>query len=305
MPLEDWKIPIIPNVNDIPSTTGGTKHPNASLLCSRYNQLIDDIIARLHTTTDDLPEGIDNLYFTQQRARQSISFAGNAEYNQGTGLVYIGNTLIVDHIAFKERVGLAVTYIMWGDVAETVNMGEFTVLDGANGLNGVDGVDGEQGIQGIQGIQGETGLQGIQGIQGVKGDKGDKGDRGYSGGLGTPDDYLFNAVIAVDGYAYFSGSFPNSYLIYQVSASAPCRVRFYYNSTYRTNDLTRPSNTLLLGNHGCYLDVLVKANAGLVRLLAPPAVGLADSGLIYITCNNMSGVEQDITLTIKALTLGA
>ena len=135
--------------------------------------------------------------------------------------------------------------------------------------------------------------------------KGDQGDQGLSGGLGVPDNYIFvSGVMVVGGSDLLNASFPQSYLIYEVSATAACRVRLYYNATYRTADLARPSTTLLLGDHGCYLDVLVKVSAGLVRLLAPPAVGLALSDIIYVTINNLSGVSQSITVTLRALRLG-
>ena len=42
MALSDRKIPIITGVNDIPSVTGQPKHPNASLLCKKFNDLIDN-----------------------------------------------------------------------------------------------------------------------------------------------------------------------------------------------------------------------------------------------------------------------
>lgn len=44
MTLQDRKIPIITGINDVPSTVGGENHPNASLLCKNYNNLIDDLL---------------------------------------------------------------------------------------------------------------------------------------------------------------------------------------------------------------------------------------------------------------------
>src|SRR5699024_9326883 len=43
-------------------------------------------------TTDDLPEGTTNLYFTQSRARQSISVAGDLNYSPTTGVISFNET---------------------------------------------------------------------------------------------------------------------------------------------------------------------------------------------------------------------
>lgn len=49
MSLLDRKIPILTGINDVPSTTGQPKHPNASLLCKQYNDLIDNELTALET----------------------------------------------------------------------------------------------------------------------------------------------------------------------------------------------------------------------------------------------------------------
>lgn len=51
MALIDHKIPILAGINDIPSITGDTAHPNASLLCSKFNALIEDIAPSTIETT--------------------------------------------------------------------------------------------------------------------------------------------------------------------------------------------------------------------------------------------------------------
>ncbi|NCO74170.1 MAG: hypothetical protein GW856_02765 [Cyanobacteria bacterium] len=57
MQLTDHKLPIITGINDVPSVTGQANHPNASLLCQKYNNLIDAVvteIANLGTVTKTL-----------------------------------------------------------------------------------------------------------------------------------------------------------------------------------------------------------------------------------------------------------
>ena len=43
MDLESFKIPIIENINDVPSVLGDPVHPNASLICSNFNAAIDGL----------------------------------------------------------------------------------------------------------------------------------------------------------------------------------------------------------------------------------------------------------------------
>lgn len=71
MALTDRKMPIITDVNDTPSVEGDPSHPNGSLMCSQFNALIDNelttiqtAVGTIPTTTDDLPEGTTNKYYS-------------------------------------------------------------------------------------------------------------------------------------------------------------------------------------------------------------------------------------------------
>lgn len=48
------KIPILPTINDVPSTTGEANHPNASLLCAKYNALIDNELTAISNIVNSL-----------------------------------------------------------------------------------------------------------------------------------------------------------------------------------------------------------------------------------------------------------
>lgn len=61
MSLSDRKIPILPTINDTPSVTGQVNHPNASLLCKNYNDLIDNELNGLSDTINLLSQSISNL----------------------------------------------------------------------------------------------------------------------------------------------------------------------------------------------------------------------------------------------------
>ena len=71
MALVDRKMPIVTGINDIPSTTGDPSHPNGSLMCSKFNALIDNELTNLESaltnipsTTDELSEGTTNKYYS-------------------------------------------------------------------------------------------------------------------------------------------------------------------------------------------------------------------------------------------------
>ena len=149
MALTDRKIPIIPTTsdrvgNDIPSVEGQANHPNASLLCKNYNDLIDNELTALNTAIATIP--------TTATIRSSITVQGNATYDNETGVITVSNAdFAVDHISLTNTNGRFKTYTIWADSAETVQLGQFTVtdglngIDGTNGTNGVDGVDGQDG----------------------------------------------------------------------------------------------------------------------------------------------------------------
>ncbi|WP_324281566.1 hypothetical protein VKI22_10450 [Cyanobacterium aponinum UTEX 3221] len=71
MALTDHKIPILTGINDVPSTEGQPNHPNDSLLCNKYNALIDNI-----------PTEVQGI------ARSAISVSGSGgSYDPATGVI--------------------------------------------------------------------------------------------------------------------------------------------------------------------------------------------------------------------------
>jgi hypothetical protein len=55
MTLSQRKIPILTGVNDVPSSTGQANHPNASLLCKNYNDLIDNELTAINNVLSSIP----------------------------------------------------------------------------------------------------------------------------------------------------------------------------------------------------------------------------------------------------------
>lgn len=51
--LQARKIPVLTGINDIPSSLGQANHPNDSLLCKNYNDLIDDLESALSAIESD------------------------------------------------------------------------------------------------------------------------------------------------------------------------------------------------------------------------------------------------------------
>ena len=110
-------------------------------------------IAESLQSTDDLPEGVQHLYFT------------------------------------LERVAAALTSGADSNITFTYNAGSNTIDVNVPTVQGIQGVQGQaiQGVQGITGIQGRVGFQGVQGqaIQGVQGVQGVQGTQGIQGAQGT------------------------------------------------------------------------------------------------------------------------
>lgn len=153
MPFTTRKLPVVAGRNDTQSTASDSFHPDGGLFTHLYNLLIDDLDvfeATVPIDTDGLPEA-GNLYYLDSRARAAISVVGNGSYDSGTGVITINASQGVDHASETSYVDPTHTITLWGDVGETINLGSFTVDDGADGANGADGADGATGATGATG----------------------------------------------------------------------------------------------------------------------------------------------------------
>ncbi|MDA1317436.1 MAG: hypothetical protein O3B87_05465, partial [bacterium] len=75
------------NASQIPSLDA-SKITTGIIDIDRFPQSVRDGAGGISvSTTDDLPEGSDNLYFTTARARQSIIAGSNITYNSTTGVI--------------------------------------------------------------------------------------------------------------------------------------------------------------------------------------------------------------------------
>lgn len=72
----------------------------------------------------------------------------------GQGINHIGFTSTTAISELPNEAGETDTYTIWGDVSETINLGTFTVYNGADGNDGSDGVDGTNGTNGSDGADG-------------------------------------------------------------------------------------------------------------------------------------------------------
>jgi hypothetical protein len=143
MTLLNHTITIISGINDIPSTPGDPNHPNGSLVCAKYNSLIQELDLVIPKTSDDLVQGATNKYFSNTLARNAISVTGNGSYDNSSGVITINNTAQgIDHVELTNTNGLVKTYTIWGDSNETVNLGTFSVNDGVQGVQGPPGTNG-------------------------------------------------------------------------------------------------------------------------------------------------------------------
>jgi hypothetical protein len=96
------------------------------------------------------------------------------------------------------------------------------------------------------------------------------------------------------------------YIINNIAANAPCRVRLYRTSAYRLLDIARPIGDIPEGEHGVILDVnLVASNLNLD--LSPIVTGSnADSprnSTTYILVTNTAPEPAGITIDFRVLKL--
>jgi hypothetical protein len=66
-------------------------------------------------TTDNLSEGTTNLYFTQARARNSISAQAPVTYNSSTGVIGLNSDQVITHIQINQQTGTAYTLVLSDD----------------------------------------------------------------------------------------------------------------------------------------------------------------------------------------------
>ena len=119
-------------------------------------------------TTDDLSEGITNLYFTNERVATALNSGTHTNitftYNSGA------KTIDVNVPTVQGTQGTQGSAIQ-GTIGSQGLGGTQGAL-GTQGTGGYVGADGAQGPQGTQGVQGNTGIQGSFGVQGTQGVQG-------------------------------------------------------------------------------------------------------------------------------------
>lgn len=166
----------------------------------------------------------------------------------------------------------------------------------------------------VQSIFGETSisltnLTGTQGASIASGTKlspsGERGIQGNPGGLGSAASYSINAIgIAGGATVEQSLPLPKSMLIYRIISNSSIRIRQYFNADYRMADIARSSSTAIQGDHGCYYDVITKAERGFIRNLSPPPIAIS-SGTGFFLVSNLETISRNINIEIIGLTLEA
>ena len=145
----------------------------------------DAIAGSALASTDDLTEGAQNLYYTNERVgdyitTNNISLQGTtgAQGAQGTQGIQglIGTQGIVSGASAPATQG-----ILWLDTTAAAETGP----QGTTGAQGITGAQGTAGSTGAQGTIGATGSQGATGVQGALGSTGAQGTTGAQGVEGT------------------------------------------------------------------------------------------------------------------------
>ena len=202
----------ISNLNDV-DTTG---IQNGQVLKWNGSSFVpgDDTVL---TSTDQLPEGSTNLWYTDGRVEGVIATKDSDDFAEGSNNLYYTDARVDARLATQLIAGDNITLtsgangvitisstdtlssatvtnnelILTLTNGSTINAGSVVGPAGPQGLQGVpgqdgqDGQDGAQGPKGDKGDAGDTGPQGLQGIQGPKGDTGDTGPQGPAGADST------------------------------------------------------------------------------------------------------------------------
>lgn len=107
-------------------------------------------------------------------------------------------------------------------------------------------------------------------------------------------------VMATGAEVSGSVDIAKSFIINQVTADKPCRIRLYSTNQFRIDDAGRPVGTDPVGEHGLLLE-LVLIPIFLDFSLAPPAIGYngdnPKTSAIYYSIQN-NGVAGPINLTM-------
>lgn len=88
----------------------------------------------------DTGVGISNVQLINEEL--IVTLTNNTIFNLGD--IVGGNGQSIDHVSLTSGTGTpgtTDTYTVWGDLGETINLGTFTVYNGANGIDGTNGDD--------------------------------------------------------------------------------------------------------------------------------------------------------------------
>lgn len=127
------------------------------------------------------------------------------------------------------------------------------------------------------------------------------------GGAGTSAINQVNYTVttsnlAVNGNQTVTESGELGLILRRVSSNFPCRVRIYIDSLSASNDLGRPAETELQGEHGCLFEcVLTPTNLELD--LSPPVILYKKSPTdnLHITVNNIDNTNRTYNIILNTL----
>ncbi len=117
------------------------------------------------------------------------------------------------------------------------------------------------------------------------------------------------ASVSVDGVWTGTHAFQDTnYQLTKVSTSAPARVRFYINESFRDSDVLRQIGAAPAGEHGLVAEVITSAS-NLDIWISETVFGFSAndpaSNLVAIAVDNLSGVNQTIQVDLEYYALGA
>ena len=212
---------------------------------------------------------------------------------------------------------------------------------GSQGLQGLQGNQGNQGRQGLQGLSNQ-GAQNAQGTQGSSGGGGGGGSTTFVGLTDTPANFTgsankFLAVNSTPDAVEFvdapsglesrgtlsgttgtltSGSSANltitgykTYALLKVEIDNPAWVTIYTDTSSRTADASRTSDTDPIPGSGVIAEVYTETAGSSTFLMSPGVLGWNNDGTpstnIYLKVENTGAGSAAITVDLTAVKLEA
>jgi hypothetical protein len=218
------------------------------------------------TSTDDLGEGLQNLYFENERVASAL--------NSGTL-----NNITFTYQGLDDTIDVSVPTVQGTQGTQGASIQGVQGTTGTQGTLGTQGAQGTAGFVGSNGAQGTQGTQGVQGTEGAQGVQGTQGTQGVQGqeGVGT------QGTDGTQGTQGVMGTSGGSTSNFNYSVDANTADAKPGNGQLRFNDTTETDATFLYVDHINGSGVDIDVYLGLVKQYDKIIIQMKNDSNHYIT----------------------